>query len=570
METKDVQVQISEKLTSDEEPLVSPRKSKYFLAENIFYTILASFLILGSTIRIGYLSYTIAKSYDFNLNGLVDSYSFLGGHRDYSDYQWKNFRPNLWIICIFATIFCSISGLIKRYTNNILILKIYYLIMGLFYTISLHRLRFIYLFAVFGFSYSLCKFYSIFGKNVYIALTWIFCILIKVTSEIYSGYSIDYVDLPLYITNALLSWNLTFGMTMLKMISFNYEFSHIYEKDKSTNYIENVEAIKEHCESCKKGRFCVKALKFVNVDISDFSFLNYLIYVTYPPFYFAGPTILYNSFIFQVKNMKENKNNDFCFKEKLIYILKVLFCFVILEIFNHFVYVDVFLTNGANKHVLEEHPLNYFDFFILCLNVLVFVWLKFCLIWKFERLWGWFDGILAEENMNRCMYNNYCFEGFWRAWHRSYNIWNIRYIYVPLGGKKKKLLNTFVVFTFVALWHDLRWNLLIWGWFIYAFIVPEIIVKNYFAKDKFKHLNYCIWFRYLRAFGCALYILLMILANLIGYGIGGDDSKDQLFKLLKDCNVLYFILLILFFIPLVITQFFIRFLEKEHGIVKNY
>ena len=306
------------------------------------------------------------------------------------------------------------------------------------------------------------------------------------------------------------------------------------------------------------------------MDISDFSFLNYLIYVTYPPFYFAGPTILYNSFIFQVKNMKENKNNDFCFKEKLIYILKVLFCFVILEIFNHFVYVDVFLTNGANKNVLQEHPLNYFDFFILCLNVLVFVWLKFCLIWKFERLWGWFDGILAEENMNRCMYNNYCFEGFWRAWHRSYNIWNIRYIYVPLGGKKKKLLNTFVVFTFVALWHDLRWNLLIWGWFIYAFIVPEIIVKNYFAKDKFKHLNYCIWFRYLRAFGCALYILLMILANLIGYGIGGDDSKDQLFKLLKDCNVLYFILLILFFIPLVITQFFIRFLEKEHGIVKNY
>lgn len=33
----------------------------------------------------------------------------------------------------------------------------------------------------------------------------------------------------------------------------------------------------------------------------------------------------------------------------------------------------------------------------------------------------------------------------------------IRYVYIPLGGSQKKLLNVWVVFTFVAVWHDLEW-----------------------------------------------------------------------------------------------------------------
>ena len=104
-------------------------------------------------------------------------------------------------------------------------------------------------------------------------------------------------------------------------------------------------------------------------------------------------------------------------------------------------------------------------------------------------MWAWFDGVFTEENMNRCVYNNYCFEEFWRAWHRSFNIWLIRYIYIPLGGTKKKVLNMWVVFSFVALWHDLKLNLLIWGWFICFFLVPEIGVKIYFNQKKFDYLH---------------------------------------------------------------------------------
>jgi hypothetical protein len=94
------------------------------------------------------------------------------------------------------------------------------------------------------------------------------------------------------------------------------------------------------------------------------------------------------------------------------------------------------------------------------------------------------------------MVNNYSALGFWRSWHRSYNLWIIRYvffqyhlyhliriypggigryIYVPLGGAKNVLINTLLVFSFVALWHDLSFRLLAWGWLVSLFIAPELL-----------------------------------------------------------------------------------------------
>lgn len=56
--------------------------------------------------------------------------------------------------------------------------------------------------------------------------------------------------------------------------------------------------------------------------------------------------------------------------------------------------------------------------------------------------------------MNRCVINNYGFEGFWRMWHRGFNMWLIRYMYVPLGGNKSVIKSYLCVFLFVAFWHD--------------------------------------------------------------------------------------------------------------------
>jgi D-alanyl-lipoteichoic acid acyltransferase DltB (MBOAT superfamily) len=109
------------------------------------------------------------------------------------------------------------------------------------------------------------------------------------------------------------------------------------------------------------------------------------------------------------------------------------------------------------------------------------IWLKLTVIWRFFRLWAMADSIETQENMTKCMTNNYSGIGFWRGWHTSYNKWLLRYIYIPLGGKNRRALNSFLIFTFVAIWHDIELRLLTWGWLITVFIVPEVLMTNFFC-----------------------------------------------------------------------------------------
>jgi len=75
------------------------------------------------------------------------------------------------------------------------------------------------------------------------------------------------------------------------------------------------------------------------------------------------------------------------------------------------------------------------------------------------------------------MANNYSTFGFWRSWHRSFNLWIVRYIYVPLGGTKNVIYTSVFIFTFVALWHDLSFRLLAWGWLVSFFFIPELAAR---------------------------------------------------------------------------------------------
>ena len=550
------------------------KQKKLIFLEYIFYTLISIFLAIYNTLSLFKISHNLAEKNNFKISGLVQSYSFLGGYRDFSDFQWRYYRQNLGILIIFGIIFVLTNKLIK-FSGSLILLKYSYLIFGLGYAFFLHRIKIIYLLVVLFISFSLLKNYNLFGKKIFIQLTWIFCIIIKVTSEIYDGYSINFLDflnLSDFFKNPLLGWNSTFGLVMLKIISFNMEFTNVAEKDFKSNYLISMDKIMEHCKECNKGKFCLKALKFVYVKESDFSFFNFLIYIFYPPFYFSGPIIMYQSFIFQLNHYNENRHNDFFFSKKILYLFQCIFVFIVFEIFNHYLFVNAIMTNKNNKWLFEEFRKNnsYFHLSYLAFNNLVFIYLKFSLIWKVARYWGWADGIYAEENMNRCIYNNYSFEGFWRQWHRSYNIWLIRYIYLPLGGKNKKLINSFIIFSFVALWHDLRLNLLLWAWFIYIFFIPEIIIKSYFNKESMQYLNDKIWFRYLRAWICSILIMLMITANLIGFGIGNTELVDALFSILKETNFVRFIQMSIFYAPFTFCMFFIRDVEKKHGIQKNF
>lgn len=177
---------------------------------------------------------------------------------------------------------------------------------------------------------------------------------------------------------------------------------------------------------------------------------------------------------------------------------------------------------------------------IMSLFNLHIVWLKLLLPWRIFRFWALVDGIDPPENMIRCPSDSFSTQRFWRAWHRSFNKWIVRYMYIPLGGSKisgrfgmaRTILNYLVVFTFVALWHDISLNLLVWGWLIVLFMLPEIIGSKLFPRSKWE--NHLTAWRMLCAAGSVANVMMMMSANLVGFAVGVDGLKSIIHGIFSD------------------------------------
>ena len=392
-----------------------------------------------------------------------------------------------------------------------------------------------------------------------------------VEGEIFNGYSLDFIKIDNFdLNHNIIGWESLFGLIMLRIISFNHEYKNALDNNFSTDSVCVVEA-DEHCSDCKTGNFCLECLKFKKINVNeDFAFIDMLIYIFYPPLYLSGPIILYNSFKWQWKNNKISEHNLLIKKDKILYCMRFLIIYFSFEFFNHYIFVNALFTNKYNKSIVygTKNFTPYEIFIFIVMNV-TFIYFKFLIIWRFARIWSWFDGIYTEENLPRCIFNIYSLEHFWRAWHRSYNIWLIRYIYIPLGGVNKKIFNIWVIFLFVALWHDIKGDLIYWALSICIFLIPEKLVKNYCNTSKYNINN--IFFRYVKYILSAINIFIIISVNLVGFGIGFENYSILITQIVEKYGVLnFFIVIMSFLIPTAIMQYYIRELENEQGIKNNY
>jgi hypothetical protein len=90
---------------------------------------------------------------------------------------------------------------------------------------------------------------------------------------------------------------------------------------------------------------------------------------------------------------------------------------------------------------------------------------------------------------------------FWRSWHRSNNevihvlplltptgsdaqALGCRYIYIPLCGSKRVILDSAVMFSFVGMWHDLYFHVLAWRLTRRALYSARIGVEMAFGRDQ--------------------------------------------------------------------------------------
>ncbi len=75
---------------------------------------------------------------------------------------------------------------------------------------------------------------------------------------------------------------------------------------------------------------------------------------------------------------------------------------------------------------------------------------------------------------------------FWSRWHISLSTWFRDYLYIPLGGnrkgKRRKAINTMIVFLVSGLWHGANWSFVAWGGIHGFYQVIEDGVKPYGEK----------------------------------------------------------------------------------------
>merc|ERR1712228_726983 len=172
---------------------------------------------------------------------------------------------------------------------------------------------------------------------------------------------------------------------------------------------------------------------------------------------------------------------------------------------------------------------------------LAFIWMKFLIIWRFARLWALFDGVVPTENMQSCYAATTQINQFWKYWHSSFYLWNKRYVYIPMGGSKYSVLfgknevlkytNILIVFAFTALWHgDFGASLLVWGSLMGLGMIPEILINKLYWSTQLKIVvrmrNHSYLNRYVHALFGGLNDILLISANMIGYGPGFDAMID--------------------------------------------
>ncbi|MBD5095394.1 MAG: MBOAT family protein [Lachnospiraceae bacterium] len=96
-------------------------------------------------------------------------------------------------------------------------------------------------------------------------------------------------------------------------------------------------------------------------------------------------------------------------------------------------------------------------------------------------------GMEFDENFN-FPYISTSISEFWRRWHISLGAWLRKYVYIPLGGnrkgKRRMLLNLFIVMVVSGIWHGEGVAYLLWGVMHGICIVFEKVMgnKNWYKK----------------------------------------------------------------------------------------
>ncbi|SCU93741.1 LANO_0E04676g1_1 [Lachancea nothofagi CBS 11611] len=448
---------------------------------------------------------------------------------DNSDSQYRFFRNNLPLL----------TGLVLLHTGlKKVVLRVLHcqrtqfdLVFGVFFLFAAHGVNAFRVTVHLLINYIIAKSFRK-KPRLAIFLTWVYGIGSLFINNSYRQYPFGNVvsvlePLDSSFKGLIERWDVFYNFTLLRMLSFNMDFLEKWrevttgkksmsptptppsmkpELKRSASSATTLETI---CENGTKNVLQERARLYAPHHIQDYSFSHYIAYITYTPLFIAGPIITFNDYLYQSQHTLPSINR----KGIMGYALRFAICVLTMEVVLHYIYA---VAVSKTKAWQGDTPFQISMIGLFNLNI---IWLKLLIPWRLFRLWALMDGIDPPENMLRCVNNNYSTLGFWRAWHSSYNKWVVRYIYIPLGGSKSRILTSLAVFSFVAIWHDIELRLLLWGWLIVLVLLPEVFAQKFFAAYQKRP-----WFRFLCSVGAVFNIWTMMIANLFGFCLGYDGT----------------------------------------------
>ncbi len=142
---------------------------------------------------------------------------------------------------------------------------------------------------------------------------------------------------------------------------------------------------------------------------------------------------------------------------------------------------------------------------------------------------------------------------FWQRWHISLGSFFRDYLlYLPIFGKRRQLLNLFLVWFSTGIWHGASWNFIIWGLYFGTFI----FIEKSIGKKKMKKIPIVlrhVYNKIIIVIGFGIFYfedlgqLLVFFKNLIG--LNGNKLIDESVKMSATNNLFIIIIAIVACFP---------------------
>ncbi|RNF25492.1 putative GUP1 [Trypanosoma cruzi] len=518
-------------------------------------------------IDIGGISYWNSELLENGLAPAWPPFCWLGSKgMDVRDDQWHQFTMVLPIIVPAFGLFLHVSRRLRRIGggNELWSLYMLHIVAGLLIGFGVSGPGFVFtVILLLGNFYGVNMLHNRAPFKVFMAIMWGTHVAVLFLNSYFGGYKFAWIGLQFLdkLKTPILPWTVHYNMSVLRMIAFNTDLHQaiVESSERRAMVIKKHDATCIECAQVREahaqkgggsipfglevgGLRCYKFRTEYPLDVREYNLLSYLGYIFYPPLYIAGPISSFNAYVSYLKEPSRAINE----KGLQRYGLRTLFSFLVVATTAHYIYLTSIIMTPSLFSTIS-FPRKAILFYLQ----LGFLWLKFNCVWKFFRFLALLDGFDVPEDMRRCFSNTVSIQEFWRDWHASFNLWIVRYMYIPMGGNRMKHLNIFPIFFFIAIWHDIELRLIHWAGIICIFFLVELL---------FTHVLFCqgapltlmlarrplLW-RHLRTLGACVMMLQLAIVNLVGFSIGLGGAKQNLREMWMESPLSFRLLMLFYF-----------------------